>query len=338
MNYRFEKVDYHDFKETTIAQFPNKTIYTTADWYEYLKVDSGVIPVIIKIYQDNQHIGYFYGGEIRKFGIRIIASPFSGWSTCWMGFETVEGVNKFDLVEPLWLYLSKELHYIYCEIIDRDFSMEEAESRGFVCEPFPTLDLRIDRTDEELFKVFKTDCRNFIRQFERRGASIEIADANDEFAEEYYNQLIDVFAKQGLTPSYSLEKVKRIMRIFGKTGKLLCLRVRDPEGMSIASSIFFGFNKKCYFWGGASYREHQHYRPNEYMIWTAIKYWREKGCEVMDMVGDRAYKRKFGPEPESYALIYLTKFPILIHMRNLAKKVYWKLLEIKRKLKPATKE
>lgn len=332
MNYQFEKIDFADFKETTIEEFPDKTIYTTADWYKYLIEDSGVVPVIIKIYADGQHIGYFYAGEIKKFGIRIIASPFSGWSTCWMGFEVKEGINKFDLLDPLWNYLSKELHYLYCEIIDRDFSMEEAQARGYVCEPFPTLDLRIDRTDEALFKVFKTDCRNFIRQFERRGATIEIAEANDEFAQEYYDQLIDVFAKQELMPSYGLEKVKRIMHIFGKTGKLLCLRVRDPEGKSIASSIFFGFHKKCYFWGGASYREHQHYRPNEYMIWTAIKYWREKGCEVMDMVGDRAYKRKFGPEPQSYALVYLTKFPILISMRNLAKKIYWKLLEIKRKL------
>ena len=331
MQYRFEKINFSEFKETSTKEFPNKIIYTTEDWYKYLQLDSGVIPVVIKIYQNEQAIGYFYAGEIKKFGIKIIASPFSGWSTCWMGFEVKEGVDKFDLIEPLWKYLTKELYYFYAEIIDRDFDFEEAQKRGFVCEDFPTLDLYINRTDEELFKVFKTDCRNFIRQFERRGASIEIAKPDDVFAEEYYNQLIDVFAKQDLVPSYSLEKVKNIMHTFSGTDKILCLRVKNPEGASIASSIFFGFNKKAFFWGGASYREHQHYRPNEYMIWTAIKYWREKGCEVLDMVGDRAYKRKFGPVPERYALIYLTKYPILIKMRNLAKKIYWWLLETKKR-------
>lgn len=330
MGYRFETIEYADYTETSIADFPNKTIYTTADWYTYLIHDSHVVPVIIKIYKDEKAIGYFYGGEIKKFGIKIIASPFSGWSTCWMGFELIAGENKFDVINPLWAYLTKELHYVYGEIIDRDFTMEEAERRGYPCEPVPTLDLDINLTDEELFKVFKTDCRNFIRQFERRGATIEIATPDDTFAEEYYDQLMDVFAKQGLTPSYSLEKVKNIMATLGKTDKTLCLRVRNPEGLSIASSIFFGFHKKCYFWGGASYREHQHYRPNEYMIWTAIQYWRGRGCSTFDMVGDRSYKRKFGPVPVSYALIYLTKYPILISMRNLAKKLYWTLLKIKK--------
>lgn len=330
MTYRFEKVDFQHFSETTVDQFPEKTIYATEDWYKYLQLDCHVKPVIIHIFQDEQPIGYFYGGEIRKFGLKIIASPFSGWSTCWMGFETIPGVNKLDLINPLWNYLTRECGYFYGEIIDRDFSVEDVENRGFICEALPSLDLRIDRTDEELFKIFKTDCRNFIRQFERRGASIEIAKPDAVFAEEYYDQLRDVFAKQGLSPSCSLDKVKHIMAVFGKTDKILCLRVRDPDGRSIASSIFFGFNKKCFYWGGASYRPDQHYRPNEYMIWTAIRYWRDHGCTVMDMVGDRSYKHKFGPEPVSYALIYLTKYPILITMRNLAKKFFWQCLRIKR--------
>jgi len=332
MLYQFESVKLENFTETTVDQFPEKTIYTTADWYKYLQLDCRVKPVIIRISQNNRLIGYFYGGEIRKFGLKIIASPFSGWSTCWMGFETVPGVDKFDLLGPLWNYLTHEQGYFYGEVIDRDFALEEAQRRGYICEPFPTLDLRIDRTDEELFKVFKTDCRNFIRQFERRGASIEIAEPNNTFAEEYYDQLRDVFAKQGLTPSYSLDKIKHIMAVFGKTDKILCLRVRAPDGRPIASSIFFGFNNKCFYWGGASYRPDQHYRPNEYMIWTAIRYWRERGCTVMDMVGDRTYKHKFGPEPVSYALIYLTKYPFLITLRNWAKKLYWTSLRIKETL------
>ena len=330
MKYTFEKIDFSSFQETSINDFKDKSIYTTKDWCDFLIEDSHIVPVIIKIFKDEKEIGYFYGGEIKKFGLKIIASPFSGWSTCWMGFELAEGENRYDIIEPLWNYLSKELHYVYCEIIDRNFAPEEIKSRGFTSEALPTLELQINRTDEELFKVFKTDCRNFIRQFERRGASIEIADPDDTFAEEYYDQLIDVFAKQDLKPSYSLEKVKLLLRTLSKTGKVLCLRVRAPEGNSIASSIFLGFNKKCFFWGGASYREHQHYRPNEYMIWTAIKYWRDRGYEVMDMVGDRAYKRKFGPVPVSYGLIYLTKYPILISGRNMAKKAYWALLKLKK--------
>lgn len=82
-----------------------------------------------------------------------------------------------------------------------------------------TLELEIDKTDEELFKVFKTDCRNFIKQFERGDASIEIAKPNDTFAEEYYNQLEDVFAKR-LVPTYSLKKVKCLIRHMKDSGNI----------------------------------------------------------------------------------------------------------------------
>lgn len=329
MDYHFEKIDYKNFSEVDIKDYPNKSLFTTNQWYDFIVRDSKVVPIIIKIFKHNEHIGYFYAGEIKKFGIKIIASPFSGWSTCWMGFDTLDDQNKLDIVTPLSQYLFNDLRYFYAEIIDRDFNIDEVKRRGCICESFPTLELEINKTDEELFAFFKTDCRNFIRQFERRGATLEEAEPNDEFAEEYYEQLKDVFLKQGLTPSYGLQKVKNVMSTLGKTDKILCLRVRNPEGKSIATSIYFGFNTKFYFWGGASYREFQSYRPNEYMIWYAIKYWREKGCKVFDMVGDRSYKRKFGSTPVQYALIYLTKYPILIHLRNLAKKAYWMLLKIK---------
>lgn len=330
MNYTFRKVEFEQFEEASTGKFPHKALFTTKDWFSFLIRYAHIKPIIVEISGGGNVLGYFYAGEIKKFGIKILASPFGGWGTCWMGFDLADGCNKFEIVGPLWDFLSKRLHYYYAEITDRDFSLEEAEKYGYSCVTASTLELRIDRTDEELFKVFKTDCRNFIRQFERRGATIEIAEPDHKFVSEYYDQMIDVFAKQGLTPPNGPDKYDDLFATLGDTGKLLCLRVRSPEGDSIASSIFLGFNEKCYYWAGSSYREHQHYRPNEYMIWTAIKYWRDRGCKIMDMVGDRDYKHKFGPEPVNYAGIYLTKYPLLIQLCNWAKKLYWTMLRIKK--------
>ena len=246
-----------------------------------------------------------------------------------MGFDFVHDANRMDILPTLCEFLYREFKCSYIEVTDRTISIEEAEKYGFVYIPVHTLELEIDRTDEELFNVFKSDCRNFIRQFERRGATIEIAEPNDIFAEEYYCQLEDVFAKQGLVPNYSCKKVKCILKHLKDTDNVLCIRVRDQEGNSIATSIFFGYNNKFYFWGGASYRSGQHYRPNEYMIWTAIKYWRDRGCSTFDMVGVRDYKRKFGPHEEVYAKLIFTKYPILLPLRNMAKKAYFTLLKVK---------
>lgn len=321
---KIENIDVYKFNN-----FENKSIFTTIEWIKFIQEDSNAKPIILEIYQGDVFIGYFSALVVNKFGIKIVASPFSGWSTCFMGFDVIFN-SRIDILPDLKKYLFKKYKCSYIEIIDRDISIDEARSAGFTCSPISTLELEINRSDDELFKTFKTDCRNFIRQFERRGAILEeVIAVNDEFAEEYYEQLKDVFAKQCMVPTYKVDKVKTLLKHLAKTDGLLCLRVRNPEGKSIATSIFLGYNNKFFFWGGASLRPYQSYRPNEYMIWYAIKYWRMRGCKVFDMVGVRDYKRKFGSVEVDYTKITISKYKILILFRDLAKEVYFFMLKLK---------
>lgn len=324
----FERVDFCNVDTTEYNSFSNKSIFTTIEWIEFIAEDSNAEPIIIRISQNKRFVGYFSALAVNKYGVKIIASPFSGWSTCFMGFDIHEG-RKIEIVQSLSEYLINTFKCLYMEIIDRDISLVETIEMGFLHESILTLELNIAKSDEELFKIFKTDCRNYIRQFERRGAILEEAISDEKFAEEYYGHLCDVFAKQGMVPTYSLEKVKRLLSHLSETGMLLCLRVKDPSGVCIASSIFVGYNNKFFFWGGASLRQYQFYRPNEYMIWYAIKYWRNRGFTLFDMVGVRDYKKKFGAQEKEYAKIVISKYKILILLRICAKYIYFAILKVK---------
>jgi len=330
--YEIEEINREDINLEEYYDFPNMSLYTTFEWLDFIREDSKATPFFLRITSNDELKGYFIGAIVRKFGFKIAGSPFSGWSTVHMGFNVTPEVDKLDLIPYIKKYLFNKKKVMLLEIADRDITVESAISKGYNTDVSETLELEINHTDEELFKIFKTDCRNFIRQFERRGAILERAIPNDDFAEEYYEQLKDVFAKQGLVPTYSLEKVKSLLRhlIDGET--VLCQRVKDPNGNSIATSIFLGYNKTFYFWGGASYRSGQHFRPNEYMIWNAIKFWRDKGYQTFDMVGVRDYKRKFGSHEVKYAHLMLARYPWIIYLRNLAKSAYFKSLEIKGKI------
>lgn len=327
--YTFNAIKMNDLDIDEYYSFSHKNIFTTLEWLEYIKEDSASEPVIIRIEKDGSFIGYFTGMVFKKFGIKIIGRPFEGWSTCFMGFDLKDKYDRMEIINELSLYLFKEFRCLYIEIADRFISVQEAADNGFTVIPVDTLELDVNKTDDELFKVFKTDCRNFIRQFERKGAQLEIVEPNDDFAEEYYKQLEDVFAKQGLVPTYSLEHVKCLLKHMRDSGNVLCLMVRDPDNKPIASSIFFGYNERFFFWGGASYRSGQHYRPNEYMIWTAIRYWRDRGCTTFDMAGVREYKKKFGSHTESYARIIISRYKILFIFRNIAKRLYFLILRLK---------
>lgn len=331
--YTFKKINFDTIDIEEFYNIPNKAIFTSIPWLKFLiENNPNAKLLILRITQDEKFIGYFSGMITVKFGIRLLGSPLPGWSTCFMGLDLLDREDQFNILHAVVNYAYKVERVYYIEIIDRNITVKEAQAKNIKAYSVGTLQLDVNKDEIYLFKQMKTDCRNFIRQFERRGATFEIAEADDTFAEEYYSQLIDVFAKQGMVPTYSLEKVKCLLKNLKDSNEVLCLRVRNPEGDSIASSLFVGFKKTFFFWGGASYRSQQSYRPNEYMIWMAIKYWRERGCETFDMVGIRDYKRKFGSHEEFYARLVFTRLPLLIVGRDIAKLIYFTMLKIKRKI------
>ena len=326
--YSFQKLLLNQLDVEEFCAFPNKTVLTTPAWIRFIEEDSKAEPYILRITKGDELVGYFTGLKTKKLGLHIIASPFPGWSTQYMGFDVYDTALKCKILPELVDFIMKNEKCGYIEIHDKDIDPVElkvyAEKHKYKMKMCDTLELNIDGDDAFLYKNMKTDCRNFINQFERRGAVLEYATPDDSFAKEYYEQLIDVFAKQNLVPTYTVEKVKCLLRNLADSGEVLCLRVREPEeGKSIATSIFLGFNKRMFFWGGASLRPYQKYRPNEYMIYTAMKYWRDKGCTEFDMVGNRPYKKKFGSWEFQYPSIIIPKYRILIPLKDMAAKLYY---------------
>lgn len=333
-NFNYSVVSIDSLKNGQSLVENGVSMFTETSWLHFLMLDQKkMTPVMVKISKGEHFIGYFYSFLINKYGFKIIGSPFRGWSTCYMGFNLLEGNDPLRILPSLKKFLFLKYHCHLIEIVDNSITLDRAILNNFYALPVGTLLLQIDKSDVDLFKVFKVDCRNFIRQFEKRGAILKIVPPSDTFARCYYLQLIDVFAKQKMIPTYDVEKVKLLLRTVNPEN-LLCLQVFLPESEEcIASSIFLGYHDICYFWGCASLREYQRYRPNEYMIWSAIKYWRDKGFKKLDMIGIRDYKKKFGPYETSYTRIIIPKYKYLIYIRNFAEKLYFLLCSFKFKLR-----
>lgn len=336
MKYSFRQVSLEKIDKQVFNDFPRKSVNTTKEWIEFIQEDSKADPYILEISENGKLVGFFSSLIVKKFGVKIVGSPFPGWSTVYMGLDVYNEALKSEILKDLVPFIMKDTGCLYLQITDRDISAEELESIkkqfGATIEYAETLELGIEGDDALQYKKMKSDCRNFIKQFERRGATIEEAEPNDAFAEEYYEQLLDVFAKQDLVPTYTVGKVKCLLKHLSQADSVYCLRVKDPEGKSIATSIFPGFNKKMFFWGGASLRSYQHFRPNEYMIFTAMHHWSKKGCLEFDMVGNRPYKKKFGSCEVKYPILVVPKYKLLVQLKNLAGtlyyftgKLFWKL-------------
>src|SRR5207248_916198 len=191
-----------------------------------------------------------------------LGSPFGGWSTPYMGFNLLPSVPRRIAVEALPKFAFQDLGCIHFEVTDLHLSPADVSGLGLAERKHATMEIDLTQSEEALLANMTKSCRWTVRKAEKNGIIIEEAQ-DAAFAEEYAEQLKDVFAKQGLVPHFGLERVRSLLKHLRPAGSLLTLRARDPEGRCVATGIYAGLNETAFFWGGASWRQYQKLYPNE---------------------------------------------------------------------------
>jgi hypothetical protein len=292
---KLERLELDRVDWPTIDAFADRLLFQTREWLDFVHRTQDAEPVVAALRDDERSVvGYFTGLVVRRFGVRILGSPFPGWTTSYMGFNLEDGVDRGEAADALVPFAFRELRCLHLELKDRFLEPDDLEGRGFEQSSSVTFEVDLRPPEEEIFGRMTSACRRAIRKSEKEGVVVEEA-SGEEFADEYYAQLEDVFAKQSAVPTYDVSRIRELIRATHPTGRLLLLRARSAEGKAIATGIFPALNMTAYFWGGASWREHQIVRPNEAIFWYAMRYWRARGISVLDMGGGGDYKRKYGP-------------------------------------------
>jgi CelD/BcsL family acetyltransferase involved in cellulose biosynthesis len=313
-----QMVDIHCVPWDALDNFADRTIFQTLPWINFVAQTQRAEPLIAELKENGNIIGYFSGLIIKKFGFKILGSPFTGWTTNYQGFNLLPGYSRRRVLETLSSFVFDELKCHHLEVVDR-----YASELDYKCLPFSvsfqsSFEIDLTKSEDELFVNMKNkSCRWPIRKAAKSGVVIEEASDLD-FADDYFAQLKDVFAKQSLVPTYGVERVRALIRNLYQTGNLLLLRARNPEGVCIATGIFPAFNDTMYFWGGASWRQYQILCPNEAIIWYAMRRWKSRGIKKFDMGGGGEYKRKYGGYEITVPQVMISRFRFLLTLRNTA--------------------
>jgi len=316
-------VDDGDIQWRTLDGFSDRVVFQTREWLNFIAESQGATPIVAEIRDGNTVAGYFSGLVVRKFGVRILGSSFPGWTTPYIGFNLSPGYSRARLLDPLTAWAFRDLKCLHVEVSDRCFQPEDGDVGRLDRTAYETYKSDLSRSEDELFKGMDSACRRCIRKAEKGGVIVE--EAHDlAFADEYYEQLKDVFAKQGKVPTYPVERVRLLLKHLLPTGRLLAVRARNPEGRCIATGLYPGMNDTAFFWGNASWRNEQHWRPNEFLHWHALRYWKARGVKLFDWGGGGTYKEKYGVEPYVVPWFYKSKYRVLTTVRNEARAWYYK--------------
>ncbi len=318
---KLHRIDIKGADWKLLDSFADRTVFQTRAWLEFVAEAQSATPVLAEVRKASEVVGYFTGLTFSKFGMKVLGSSFPGWTTPYMGFNLKPGIARRDALAALEKFAWNDLKCLHLEVSDPNFTFEDGEAAGFKTEYYGSYRTDLTKSEEELFNGMESSCRRCVRKAEKSGVVIE--EAHDlAFADEYYEQLKDVFAKQGLVPTYSVERVRSLVKHLEPTSNILLLRARDAEGKCIATGIYPGFNQIAEFWGNASFRAYQNLRPNEACHWYAIRYWKKRGATIFDWGGEGTYKEKYGCTPHRVPWFTKSKYRIVGTLRNEARNMF----------------
>ena len=308
----------------TLSGLEGRTIFQIPEWLSFVAKSQGAEIIQAALKDGSQLIGYFAGLIVRKLGLKILGSPLPGWTTSYMGLNLAPNVPRPVAVQALIRFAFDDLGCAHMEMMDRHLTVEDVKRLGLQHRIFAGFEIDLSQSEDRLFANMSSACRRCIRKAEKNGVTIE--EAHDkEFADEYYEQLQDVFGKRHLVPTYDVNRVRDLIACMDGTNHLLLLRARDPNGRCIATGIFPALNGTMHFWGGASRQDSLAYRPNEALHWYGMKYWKARGMRLYDMGGGGEYKRKFGGYQIHVPWVRASKYFGISLIRELTKyMVYWR--------------
>lgn len=296
--------------DAIVASHEDAEVFHTAEWLDFLRTSQGAEPVIATVRVDGHAAGHFVGAIVQRLGLRILGSPLRGWATESMGFLLAPGVDRRAVAEALVPFAFHELGCLHVELSDRQLTSAQMTGSTFRQELGQTYRLDLRPPEEEVLSGIRRTTRQEIRKAIRAGLRAEIA-TDDRFADEFFGYLTAAFARQGLAPTYGIERVRRLIRTLQPSGQLLLLRVLAPDGRTIGTGISVGRGRTAYAWGMAFDRRDEQHHAIELLWWETIRYWRSRGALVFDFGGGGEYKAKYGGDRLEIAHLHRSRWAVL---------------------------
>jgi CelD/BcsL family acetyltransferase involved in cellulose biosynthesis len=308
-----------DVEWERLDKLEDRVLFQTRAWLSFVAETQGAEPVVAVLREDGDEVGWFTGLVTTRFGVRVLGAPMPGWSTQYMGFNLLWDTPRSLALQALVPFAFGELGCAHLEVCDRWVRSTDLGALHGKHTDVGTFVVDLTPDEDEIRARMTSGTRQNIRKAERSGLVVEEA-GPEGFAAEYHAQLVDVFAKQRLVPTYSLARVQALVDHLYPTGRLQLLRVRTPEGLSVATALVAGVGHSAYFWGGASWRAHQRLRPNELLFAHAFRTWKARGAAEFDFGGGGEYKRKYGATELVVPHVRLSRWRVLEHLRGAAKR------------------
>lgn len=162
--------------------------------------------------------------------------------------------------------------------------------------------LNLNVSEEQILSGFKSNTRRNIKKASKEGVRVEVVDSPESMAG-YYALHCGTRKDHGLPPQ-PFSFFERIFEHLVRPGNGFTVLAYLGD-LCIAGAVYLHFGKAAVYKFGASIREHQHLRPNNLVMWEAIRECLRRslrkfsfGRTETDNKGLLQFKRSWNPEED----------------------------------------
>jgi hypothetical protein len=298
----------HKVWDKAIAPFESRVLYHQSAWLAFLEESRSAKLLRFRIIEGGDTLGYFPGLLIKKGPFHILGSPLTGWQTDYIGPIINRGLCLEDFLRSLDdLCRQWRIHHV--QIGNPVLNPAIMRKMGFNMLEWRIFSIPIYSDHDHMWKNLNSKCRNRIRKGISNGLVVQDCD-DPEFADEYYAQLIEVFARQGLSPQYSLETVQSLYRNLKRHNALFSLQVKYGEEV-IATGLFPHDDHHVHSFGITCRTQYRNLCPNELLYWNVMRLAGELGIHAFNIGGiyrrpesGGSFKKKFNGREVSVQRFY----------------------------------
>jgi hypothetical protein len=276
-------INYKGWDEILLTN-DQSTFFHTSAWARVLSESYYYKPLYFSIIEEGNLLALVPIMAVNSFltGKRGVSLPFSDYCR-----SIIQNSDQYNyLLQHIFKY-GKMAGWKYIEL--RGGQMGLSHSRIYVYHFSHTCELNPD--DSKVFSCFKSNVKRNIKKSQKESVQIEITSSWESM--KVFCELNILTRKQHGLPPQPLFFFRNIFKHVISPGKgfvTLALWKDTP----VAAAVFFHFGKKAIYKYGASDGKYQKLRPNNLVMWEAIKWYCHNGCKTFN----------FGrTEPENHGLL-----------------------------------
>ena len=247
--------------------------FHTSAWAEVLHGAYGYKPLYFSVIEDDHLVGLIPVMEINSLftGRRGVSLPFT--DSC---PPIARDSASFQIILGRVIEYGKDARWKCLELKGGRELLHDPLANASYCSHTLTL----DRSAEKTFKLFRGSTRRNIRKAELADLNVEMC--HDKKSLKIFYQLHCLTRKYHGLPPQPWSFFKSVFEyVIDKSHGFVLLALHG--GKAIAGAVHFVFRNEVLFKYGAFDRRFQHLRPNNLVMWEAIKWCCENGIRSFNL-------------------------------------------------------